>query len=393
MENKIIKITNGKVITPDRILDGGTVVISGSKILDVVEGNPEMPGAIEIDAKGKYVSPGFIDLHVHGGGGHDFMDCTVEAFHEIAALHAKHGTTAMLPTTLTSDKASILLSLSTYNSANATNVRGAQFLGMHLEGPYFSLNQCGAQDPRYIRNPRPAEYLEILEHAKSIARWSAAPELEGCLEFGKRAHAKGVLLSIGHTDAIYEDVVKAHDCGFSLITHMYSCMSGVTRRGGFRYAGVIESAFLMDEMYVEIIADGVHLPAPLLKLIYKVKGPDKIALVTDAMRAAGMPPGESILGSKQNGMRVIVDHEVAWLPDGDSFAGSIATADRLIRTMITLAEVPLIDAVRMITETPASILGVGKHKGSLVKGKDADVVIFDDNINVSKVIINGNVVS
>jgi N-acetylglucosamine-6-phosphate deacetylase len=392
MENKRIKITNGRVIIPTGIINGGTVIISEEKILDVVAGNPEVPDAIEMDAKGKYVSPGFIDLHVHGGAGHDFMDGTVEAFHTIAELHAKHGTTAMLPTTLTSDKESILHSIATYEKAHAINTRGSQFLGMHLEGPYFSLNQRGAQDPRYIRNPDPTEYLEILEHAKSIARWSAAPELKGCLEFGKKAFAKGVLPSIAHTDAIYEDVVKAYDCGFSLITHMYSCMSGVTRRNGYRYAGVIESAFLIDDMNVEIIADGVHLPASLLKLIYKIKGPDKIALVTDAMRAAGMPPGESILGSKQNGLRVIIDHEVARLPDSDSFAGSIATADRLIRTMISLGEVSLMNAVKMMTETPASILGITERKGSLVKGKDADVIIFDHNVKVNEVIVNGNIV-
>jgi N-acetylglucosamine-6-phosphate deacetylase len=168
-------------------------------------------------------------------------------------------------------------------------------------------------------------------------------------------------------------------------------MSGVTRRNGFRYAGVIESAYLIDDMNVEIIADGIHLPASLLKLVYKIKGPDKIILVTDAMRAAGMPDGESILGSKDNGLRVIVENGVARLPDSDSFAGSVATADQLIRTMVKLAEVPLIDAVKMMTATPAAIMNVDRIKGSLTKGKDADVVIFDGNVNVSAVIIKGKI--
>jgi N-acetylglucosamine-6-phosphate deacetylase len=166
-------------------------------------------------------------------------------------------------------------------------------------------------------------------------------------------------------------------------------MSGVTRRNAFRYAGVIESAYLLDDMDVEIIADGVHLPAPLLKLIYKIKGPDRIALITDAMRAADMPEGESVLGSFKNGLKVIVEDGVAKLPDRTSFAGSVATADRLVRTMLTMAEVPLVETIQMITETPARIMGVSDRKGSLAKGKDADVVIFNDQIEVQQTFVKG----
>jgi N-acetylglucosamine-6-phosphate deacetylase len=386
-----IKISNGVIITPNRMIKNATLILSGEKILDIVEGNVALEDAIEIDAHGQYISPGFIDLHVHGGGGYDFMDATIESFHKIAEMHAAHGTTAMLPTTLTSDTASIIKTLSVYEEALASKTKGASFLGMHLEGPYFSYNQRGAQDPRYIRDPDRAEYTEILKRASSIARWSAAPELKGCNEFGRYLKSKGILASIAHTDATYEEVLEAHESGFSLITHLYSCMSGVTRRNGFRYAGVIESAYLIDKMNVEIIADGIHLPASLLKLVYKIKGPDKIILVTDAMRAAGMPYGESILGSKHNGLRVIVEDGVARLPDGDGFAGSVATADRLIRTMVKIAEVPLMDAVKMMTTTPASIMNVDRNKGSLTKGKDADIVIFDEDINISAVIIKGKI--
>lgn len=386
-----IKISNGVIIAPNRMIKNATLILSGEKILDIVEGDVLIEDAIEIDAKGKYVAPGFIDLHVHGGGGHDFMDATVEAFHKIAEMHAKHGTTAMLPTTLTSDKGSILKTLSVYEEALASKTKGASFLGMHLEGPYFAQNQRGAQDPRYIRDPDRVEYTDILKQSSCITRWSAAPELKGCNEFGRYLTSKGILPSIAHTDATYEEVLEAHESGFSLITHLYSCMSGVTRRNGFRYAGVIESAYLIDDMNVEIIADGIHLPASLLKLVYKIKGPDKIILVTDAMRAAGMPDGESILGSKNNGLRVIVENGIARLPDSDSFAGSVATADQLIRTMVNLAEVPLIDAVKMMTATPAAIMNVDRTKGSLTKGKDADVVLFDENINISAVIIKGKI--
>jgi N-acetylglucosamine-6-phosphate deacetylase len=244
----------------------------------------------------------------------------------------------------------------------------------------------------YIRNPDPKEYKEIIAHYPFIKRWSAAPELEGALEFGKFLTSKGIIAAIAHTDASYDEVIKAFENGFKLATHLYSGMSGVFRRNAFRYAGVIESAYLIDEMKVEVIGDGIHLPAPLLKLIYKIKGPDKIALVTDSMRGAGMPEGESILGSLKNGLRVIIEDGVAKLPDLSAFAGSVATTDRLVRNMIQLAEVPLQEAVRMASTTPATIMGVNDRKGSLIAGKDADIVIFDNNINIEKTIINGKVV-
>ena len=386
-----IKIINGKIITPHRMISG-TIIITDDKISEVSEGNIEVADAIEIDAKGNYVTPGFIDIHVHGGADHDFMDGTETAFLKIAELHAKCGTTAMLPTTLSGTKEALLKTLASYESANEKNVIGSQFLGMHLEGPYFAMNQRGAQDPRFIRDPDPAEYEDILSRFSSVKRWSAAPELKGAIEFGRYLRSKNILPAIAHTDAIYEEVIVAFENGYTLATHLYSAMSGVTRKNAFRYAGVIESAYIIDDMDVEIIADGVHLPAPLLKLVYKIKGADRTALITDAMRAAGMPPGESTLGSLDNGLKVIVEDGVAKLPDRSSFAGSVATADRLVRTMITMGEVPLIDAVKMITSTPARISGVLDSKGSLAPGKDADIVIFDQGINIKMTMIKGKIV-
>jgi N-acetylglucosamine-6-phosphate deacetylase len=261
---------------------------------------------------------------------------------------------------------------------------------MHLEGPYFAVSQRGAQDPKYIRDPDPEEYKEIMESYPCIKRWSAAPELKGAVEFGKYISSKGVLAAIAHTDAIYEEVLEAfQQGGFTLATHFYSAMSGVTRRNAFRYAGVIESAYLLDEMDVEIIADGVHLPAPLLKLVYKLKGPGRIALITDAMRAADMPAGDSVLGSLKNGLSVLVEDGVAKLPDRTAFAGSVATADRLIRTMLEMAEVPLIECIRMISETPARIMNIQDKKGTLAPGKDADIVIFNDQIEVQQTFVMG----
>jgi len=392
MSQQLLKIVNGKIVTPYRIIPEGCILISGNTIIGVEEKNISVDGAIEIDAKGKYIAPGFIDIHVHGGGGHDFMDGTETAFLKIAETHAKYGTTSMLPTTLSSSREELLQTLAVYEDAHRNNINGAQFLGLHLEGPYFAMNQRGAQDPKYIRDPNPEEYKDIVARSSSIKRWSAAPELKGAIEFGKYMRSKGIVPAVAHTDAIYEEVLVAFENGFTLATHLYSGMSGVTRRNAYRFAGVIESAYIIDEMDVEIIADGIHLPAPLLKLVYKIKGADRTALITDAMRAAGMPPGESTLGSIHNGLKVIVEDGVAKLPDRSSFAGSVATADRLIRSMIRMADVPLLEAVRMMTATPARILQVADKKGSITVGKDADLVIFDSEINIEMTMVKGKVI-
>lgn len=386
-----LKIINGRILTPYRTIQGGCILITGNTITEVSDTNPNVPDAIVIDAKGKYIAPGFIDIHIHGGGGHDFMDGTEEAFLKIAEVHARYGTTSMLPTTLSASREELVRTLAAYDAANKINTKGAQFLGMHLEGPYFAMSQRGAQDPRYIRDPDPMEYKEIVASSKSIKRWSAAPELKGALEFGQYMKANGILPALAHTDAVYDEVLLAFENGYTLATHLYSAMSGVTRKNAHRYAGAVESAFILDEMDVEIIADGIHLPPPLLKLVYKIKGAERTALITDAMRAAGMPEGESILGSLHNGLKVIVEHGVAKLLDRSSFAGSVATADRLVRSMVQLADIPLLDAVRMITQTPARILNVADKKGSLIAGKDADIVIFDENITIETTIVNGRI--
>jgi N-acetylglucosamine-6-phosphate deacetylase len=389
---KKIKIINARVITSKRIIDPATLFISDGIITDISEKKISSKADITLDAGGNYVSPGFIDIHIHGGGGSDFMDGTVKDFLTIAETHLRHGTTALVPTTLTAEKEDLLHTLDIYKKANARNKAGAQFMGMHIEGPYFAMSQRGAQDPRYIRKPDKKEYGEIIEKAGGIiARWSAAPEIDGAIEFGRYLQAHNILPAIAHTDAVFDDVVKAFENGYSLATHFYSGMSGVSRRNAFRFAGVIESVYLMDEIDVEMIADGVHLPVPLLQLILKIKGVDRIALITDAMRAAGTGLKESILGSRKDGLKVLVEDGVAKLPDRSSFAGSIATSDRLVRTMVNMAGVSLVEAIRMMTLTPARIMKIDKRKGSLTIGKDADMVIFDANINIQSAIVRGEI--
>ena len=380
------------MITPYRILKNGELLIRNGKIEAVSDHKIDVPEARIVDACGQYIAPGFVDIHVHGGGGSDFMDGNVEAFLTVAKTHVQYGTTSMLPTVLTSTKEEIIRSLKLYEASAARNTSGSRFLGVHIEGPYFSMAQRGAQDPRYIRDPDPAEYYEILESSRAIKRWSVAPEKKGAIPFGDILRARGILPSIAHSDALYSDVADAFEHGYSLVTHLYSAMSGVTRRNAFRYGGVIEAAYLLDELDVEIIADGRHLPAELLKLVYKIKGPDRTALITDAMRAAAMPEGKSVLGSLADGIEVLVEDGVAKLPDRSAFAGSTATADRLIRTMRDVAGIPLVDAVQMMTMTPARILGLQGTMGSLSPGKDADVVIFDEDINIQLSMIQGRIV-
>ncbi|MBL4674850.1 MAG: N-acetylglucosamine-6-phosphate deacetylase [Mucilaginibacter sp.] len=390
MKHYDLKIINARIITDREIIDDAKLYVSNGKIALIDQANH--PANHVIDAGGNFLSPGFIDIHVHGGAGFDFMDNTLEAYLEIAKLHARYGTTAFTPTTLSCEQESLMQTLELYEQAEPLNTHGARFLGMHIEGPYFSMEQRGAQDPRFIRLPDSAEYKAVLEKSSIVKRWSAAPELDGAIEFGKYLKDKGVLGSIAHTDAIYEDVEAAYTNGFTHMTHFYSCMSGVSRRNAFRYAGVVEAGYLIDDMTVEIIADGRHLPPALLKLVYKIKGPGKIALITDAMRAAGMPPGESVLGRLNDGLKVIIEDGVAKLPDRTAFAGSVATTIDLVKNMVQLAEVSLQDAITMMCATPARIMNVYDRMGSIAKGKFADLVIFDDDFNLSTTIIGGKVV-
>ncbi len=387
-----IKIVNGRVLTPHRLLERGCIVIEGETIREVTEGKSDAAGCKVLDAEGCYVSPGFMDIHTHGGGGHDFMDGTVEAYLGAAQIHARHGTTSLVPTTLTAGNSELKNTFGVYEKAVEENKNGARFLGLHLEGPYFSMEMRGAQNSRYIRNPSPDEYMKILSWSDRIVRWSAAPELEGSLEFAFELRKRGILVSVAHSNAVYEQVLKAYERGFSHVTHLYSGMSSVRRINAFRYAGVVESAYLIDGMTVEIIADGKHLPASLLKLIYRIKGPDRIALISDSMRAAGMQEGESLIGSLKDGQKVLVEDGVAKLPDRTAFAGSVATADRLVRTMVELADVPLADAVRMITHTPAAIMGLDSRMGCLAPGRCADIAVFDDDFNVRVTLVGGRTV-
>ncbi|WP_183307778.1 N-acetylglucosamine-6-phosphate deacetylase [Dysgonomonas hofstadii] len=388
-----LKIFNGRVITPYSIIENACVLIDNGKIVDVCAGDVEFKGAKVIDANGKYISPGFIDTHCHGGGGYDFMDGTPEAMIKAAELHAKHGTTLIYPTSASCSDKTLFEMFDNYRKADKMNTAGAAFGGIHIEGGYLNKTMSGGQDPRYVIDPKPEHYNEILEKGDDIiVRWSMAPELPGALDLARELKKRNIQVSMAHTAALYDEAIDAFNAGFSSITHFYSLTSTVTRRDALRYAGVIEAGYNLDNLYVEAIADGVHLPAPLLKLIYKVKGADRVVLVTDAMRGAGMPDGKSILGSLEDGVPVIIEDGVAKLPDRSSFAGSVATTDRLVRTYMQKGGVNLLDAVQMLTLSPAKLMSIDKAKGSITKDKDADIIIFDENINVQTTIIGGKIV-
>ncbi len=390
---KDILITNGRIIGLEGIIPNGSLSVSNGVITGIYAGDQRQPkeDEIAIDVGGKYISPGFIDIHLHGGGGYDFMAADPQQVMDCCKMHMKHGTTSLVPTTCSADHERFIKAMDNISQAHTSMKDGPCILGMHLEGPYFAMNQRGAQPANAIRNPDPNEYMEIVGRFGNILRWSVAPELSGAMEMARELVPRGIRMSIGHSDALFEEAVNAYECGFTTVTHLYSCTSTVRRVNAYRKAGIIEAAFLLDDMMVEIIADGRHLPSSLLKLIYKIKGPDRICLVSDALSVAGLNGIQGEIYSQTNDGMIIIEDDVAKLPDRSAFAGSVATTDRLVRTMVTEADVPLFQAVKMMSATPAKNIGVFEKKGSLAIGKDADILIFDEDIKINMVLVGGEI--
>lgn len=381
--------TNGRIILADRILDGYSVIVEDGVISDVTRGNTAADKVVDLG--GRYLAPGFIDMHTHGAGGHDFMDGTEEAIKGACMTHLSHGTTSIVPTTLTCLNSELFNFFEVFRKVKTGWHEGPNLLGIHLEGPFFNAAQAGAQDPKFLQLPTRENFMPILEAGGAdIMRISVAVELEGALELGEELKKRGIIAAIGHSDATYAEVAKAVKAGYSFVTHLYSGMSALHRVGPYRVLGVVESAYLFDELGVEIISDGKHLPPELLRLIVKNKGIDNICLITDSMRGAGMPEGSRPkLGSLTNGQETLIRDGVAMMPDLKAFAGSVCTTDRCVRTMYKLAGVSLPDAVRMMTANPARVLGIDGSKGTIAKGMDADLVVFDEDINISSVYVGG----
>lgn len=383
----ILKIKNAKVILDDGIYEKYVYAENG-KIKKIT--NEELPFDEEYDAEGNYLSAGFIDIHTHGAGGYDFGDGKESDILNAVYSHGLHGTTGIYPTCTSSSFDEQMTFIRNVKNAMKKNSPGLPFiLGSHLEGPYFNLKMCGAQNPEHIRKPVREEYSAFIQEGEgSLRRISFAPEIEGSDELQDFLNENNIVSSFGHTDGIYEEIQPLIDKGLSLATHLYSGMNTVTRRDLMRKLGAVETALLDDRVTVEVIADGIHLPKELLKFIYKIKGPDKVCLITDSMRAAGCIEGRYILGPKDTGLETEVRNGVAYLTDMSAFAGSVATADRLVRVMYKDAEIPLFQCIKMITKTPATVMGV-YERGQIKEGYFADMVVFDDDINVKKVFIEG----
>lgn len=386
------RITGGILLTEGGAYEGDLLLKDG-KIEAIIARDTAVSSDYRvIDAAGRYVSPGFVDIHQHGGGGADYMDSDPDAYRKITEAHLRHGTTAVMPTLLSADTASLFRAIDAYKAAMLDPRVRVSLLGLHIEGPYISPLQAGAQKPEHIRVFDPKEYGQIHAHAEGcIKRWSVAPEVDGAEAFARFANENGITLSIAHSNADLDTVRSAFDMGFQHVTHLYSCTSTITRRGGFRVPGVLEAAFLLDGMNVELIADGCHLPHSLLALVAKCKSPERIALVTDAMRAAGEETKHSFLGSPDDPLPVVIEDGVAKMLDRTAFAGSIATADRLVRNMRE-SGTPLADAVRMVTSYPIDMMHLDVKKGRLERGYDADLCFFDEDIAVQRVFLMGEAV-
>ena len=382
----------GRLVLTDRILPEGEVCCENGIITYAGQRKNDDCAYEVFDYSGLYVSPGFIDTHQHGGGGFDYMDGTAEAFIGAATLHAAHGTTTILPTTLTCPDGELFNAFRVWREVREQDYAGADLYGMHLEGPYFSDSQKGAQDASYLKIPEPNHYHRILKEADGcIVRWTVAPELPGALELGDVLKAAGIRVSMGHSNATLEQAREAMDHGYTHLTHFYSGMSTITRKDGYRIPGLVEAGYLFDRLTVEIIADGKHLPDSLLQLVYRSKGPSRTVLVTDAMRGAGQTKGKTVLGSLTSGQECWIEDGVAKMPDRKAFAGSVATADRLVRNMVELAGAPLPDAVRMMTLTPARLFGIRK-RGSLRPGMRADLAVFDGSIRMEATVSEGAII-
>ena len=379
------QFTNGRILTPDGWLEGGSVIVEGNKIKTVTNCDLHIENAEIIDAKGCAIVPGGIEMHVHGGGGRDFMEGCEEAFRVAVKAHMKHGTTAIFPTLSSSTVPMIEAACETCDKLMAE--KDSPILGLHLEGPYFNPAQAGAQIPEWIKPPVAAEYEPLLDKYKCLKRWDEAPELPGSIEFIEACRRHGVLPAIAHTRATYDDVAAAHKAGMTHATHFYNAMPVVYKNREFKVPGTVESIFAEEDMTVEMIADGIHVPPVMLRMIYQIKGVEKTALITDSLACAATE------GDAAFDPRVILEDGVCKLADRSALAGSIATMDRLIRTCVQQAGIPLADACRMASETPARIMGVLDRKGTLEAGKDADLIMFDADLNLTYVMQMGNEVT
>lgn len=377
---------NVKVVFEDEILKR-EVLVEGGKIAAVAEKIDAPAGTGLIDGKGRFLSPGFIDLHVHGGGGHSAMG-TPEDVKKMAEAHAGYGTTSLLPTTLAAPLERLKSAIDSVREAQKAT-KDANILGVHLEGPFLSPEMCGAQSRRKLLIPAEHDYEELLSYWDGIKIMGAAPETEGGMALGEALRKRGIVASIAHSAGDYDTALEALRHGYTDVTHLYNACTSCHKAGAFRYAGTVEAALTHDEFTVQVIADLRHLPEGVLRLIYRCKGDEKMYLVTDGLEYSALELEEGAAFTQENGIPVVYEDGVMKLADRSRLAGSTATMQRLVRNMVRAAGVPLCSAVKMAAATPARVIGLGGHKGRIAPGFDADLILFDGDINVSFVMTGG----
>ncbi|MDB2106357.1 N-acetylglucosamine-6-phosphate deacetylase [Clostridium paraputrificum] len=370
-------IKNCNIIYLDKI-EKGSVLIENGKIKEI---NPSNVNDTEvIDAEGLYLSPGFIDVHIHGAGGCDTMDGTVESINTIAKTIVQHGTTSFTPTTMTVAAEDIRKSMEVIKKLKEEGTEGANVLGAHLEGPFISPKAIGAQNPNFLLAPSVENYNKIVgDYSDAVVSITMAPEVEGAKELIKYLSDNGVTVSMGHTKATYDEAIEGIKCGACHSTHLYNAMTPFTHRE----PGVVGATFDTD-ITTETISDGIHISYPALRTAYKQKGTDKVLLVSDAMEACGMPDGQYSLG----GQDVIVKNGAARLLDG-TLAGSVLTLDKAVKNIYNNSNYPLNEVVRMATYNGAKHCHVEDHKGLIKEGYDADLILFNEDIEIQKVFVNG----
>ena len=376
-----IRIQSDRILTPQGLLNGYIYCTDGT--ITAVTPDGSLPYDKAYNRTGLYVSAGFIDMHTHGANGFDFSGSAEDVVSGCNFL-LRHGATSVCPTVSAAPFCEMAAAVRSIRSAMRSPKLQPHIPGAHLEGPYLSPAQCGAQNADILTDPVPADYTALVrECGGAIIRWTYAPERDTDGTFCAFLRRNGIVPSAGHTDATYAQMLPALDNGCRLITHLYSCTSTVTRDHGFRRPGVIETAFLRDEVYAEIIADGKHLPPELIRLVLKIKGTDHTALVTDSLSAAGTDVTHGMMAQTP----FVIENGVCMLSDRSAFAGSIALPDTLVRVLTQEVGVSLLDTVKMLTAVPAKILGL--NKGVLAEGYDADVIAFDDRICVQNAFVFG----
>lgn len=382
--NTLIK--NIRLIMPDAVLKGYGVVFSEGKITDIdLEENINLQLIDKIiDGEGQFLSPGFIDIHNHGNTGNDIMDSREETIDNIGQFHVKNGVTSYLGTIITSSYDNIIAAIK--NIVNYKNKKSlSQLLGIHLEGPFFSVLKKGAQPEKYIKEPDIDIIKEFVELAKDKLKMvSIAPEAYGAIEVISYLKEKDITVAMAHSNATFDEAKRGINHGVTVATHLFNGM----REFNHREPGIIGAALTDNRVYCEIIYDKIHLHDETVKIALKIKGADKIVLVSDAMRAAGLKDGQYELG----GQKVIVNNGAARLENG-GLAGSTLNLKNAVYNMVTMLNIPIQDAITMASLSPAKAIGVDNFKGSIEIGKDVDMLLFDDNINISAVFINGNSVN